>query len=123
MLIYKLIKDDFCSWYLEMIKNSTSTYHRDVYLSTVNFKAKKRIEQNFEPILDLYLDLFKETIRTSPGSRYFVLPYGETYQINQTDKFKYGSINGNTHIFNEITDAIELTIDLYFANEFDSCLN
>jgi hypothetical protein len=86
-----------------------------IYLSEANIKAEKRIDTNFEPISDPLVTLFKNTIKTSPGSRYFVLPYGERYDISLTDKFKYGSVNGNKHVFDDITDAIEVSLTLNFS--------
>ncbi len=37
MLVYKLTKDDFCSWYLEMIKSTSNVYCKDIYTNTVDF--------------------------------------------------------------------------------------
>ena len=92
-----------------------------IYLSEQNLKAKKRIENKLEPILDPLVELFKETISTSPGSRYFVRAYGTNLKISQTDKFKYGSIGGNKHVFDDITDAIELNMTLQFFNAGSNC--
>jgi len=94
-----------------------------IYLSDANLKAGQRIDTNFEPILDPLVELFKTTINKSPGSRYFTLPYGETLSITETDKFKYGSIAGNKHVFNDITDAIELNMTLKFNSESGNCSN
>ena len=92
-----------------------------IYLSDANLRASKRIDTNFEPILDPLVELFEDTIRTSPGSRYFLKPYGERLEISKTDKFKYGSIDGNKHIFNDISDAIELNMNLKFFKAGTAC--
>jgi hypothetical protein len=92
-----------------------------VYISEKNLRAKKRIEDKFEPILDPLVDLFKTTIKTSPGSRYFVLEYGEVLNIIPSDKFKYGSVEGNKHIFDDISDAIELNMTLKFFKAGTAC--
>lgn len=91
-----------------------------IYLSEKNLKAKQRVDDNFEPILDPLVKLFKNTVNQSVGSRYFNIPYGEIREFNDTDKFKYGSIAGNAHIFNDITDAIQLTVNFNFVNQ-ESC--
>ena len=93
-----------------------------IYLSEKNIKAKKRLENNIIPILKPLVDLFELVIKNSPGSRYFTLPFGENLQITQTDKFKYGSVEGNTNVFNDITDAIELSMTLKFS-KFGCCLS
>lgn len=93
-----------------------------IYLSEKNLKAKKRLEENIKPILDPLVDLFKLVINNSPGSRYFTLPFGGNININETDKFKYGSIAGNTHVFNDITDAVQLDMTLKFS-KFGTCLS
>ena len=85
-----------------------------VYISEDNLRTQKRIDDKYEPILDPLVELFKNTIKKSPGSRYFSLPYGETLDITTTDKFKYGSIDGNKNIFVDIADAIELNMNLKF---------
>lgn len=92
-----------------------------IYLSQQNLKAGKRIDTNFEPILDPLVALFKETIENAPGNRYFYLSFGERIEYTDTDKFKYGSIEGDRHVFNDITDAIQLNIDLNFFNEISNC--
>lgn len=85
-----------------------------VYLSEQNIKAKKRIERKMIPVLDPLVALFEETITVSPGSRYFVYPFGVNLDITETDKFKYGSVANNTHVFDDITDAIQLDLTLRF---------
>ena len=92
-----------------------------IYLSEKNLRAKKRIDTKFEPILDPLVDLFKDTITNSSGSRYFNLPFGESFNIVQTDKFKYGSVNGDRHIFDDISDAIELSMNLKFFRIGTDC--
>lgn len=92
-----------------------------VYVSEANLKAEQRIDTYFEPILDPLVEKFKDVITTSPGRQYFIFSEGERLKIRQTDKFKYGSINGNTHIFNTICDAIELNLNLKFAYEESNC--
>lgn len=92
-----------------------------IYLSEQNLKAKKRVENKMEPILDPIYTRFKKIINQSPGSRYFELGFGERYNIVKSDKFKYGSIEGNKHLFDDITDAIELNMTLQFADEIDTC--
>ena len=95
-----------------------------IYISEDNLKAGQRLDNKFEPILDPLVELFKDKIQNSTLKRYFVWPLdGSKIKIKQTDKFKYGSVDGNRNVFNDITDAIELTIDLYFAMEENSCLN
>jgi len=93
-----------------------------IYLSEANLRASKRIDTNFEPILDPLVALFETTIRTSPGSRNFLKPYGEIIEISKTDKFKYGSVDGNRHIFNDISDAIELNMNLKFFKAGTACI-
>jgi len=112
---------------IEKDENFTNYYEADItlgfiYISEENLKAGQRIDTFFEPILDPLVSLFKTTINTSPGSRYFVLPFGEIFNITQTDKFKYGSIAGNRHVFNNITDAIELNMNLKFALNLSNCV-
>jgi len=93
-----------------------------IYLSEANLRASKRIDTNFEPILDPLVELFENTIKNTTGSRYFLKPYGEMLEISKTDKFKYGSIDGNRHIFNDISDAIELNMSLKFFMAGTACL-
>jgi len=85
-----------------------------IYVSEQNLKAKQRVESNYEPILDPLVELFKSTLTNSPGNRYFTLEYGERKEFDTTDKFKYGSIEGNKHLFRDITDAIQINVDLNF---------
>lgn len=92
-----------------------------IYLSEKNLKAGKRLDEKFEPILDPLVALFKSTISSGVGSRYFVVPFGEILEISQTDKFKYGSIDGNKHIFDDISDAIELNMNLKFFKIDTNC--
>jgi hypothetical protein len=92
-----------------------------IYLSEENLRTSKRIDTKFEPILDPLVELFKNTITTTPGSRYFNIPFGETLDILQTDKFKYGSVNGDRHIFDDISDAIELNMNLKFFKIGTNC--
>ncbi len=88
-----------------------------VYLSEQNLKAKKRIENNMQPIIDPLITLFRNTMTSSPGSRHFYYPLGEERLSGvQTDKFKYGSIANNRHVFDDITDAIELNFTIRFSN-------
>jgi len=94
-----------------------------IYISEENLKAEKRIDTYFEPILDPLVELFKNTIQNTKQRENFAWILGEPLKIRQTDKFKYGSINGNKHIFNNITDAIELTISLYFSRDRVNCSN
>jgi hypothetical protein len=74
-----------------------------------------------QPILDPLVALFKEKITSGVGSRYFIYPFGTNLDLSETDKFKYGSVANNTHIFDDITDAIQLDIDLRFNESNDSC--
>lgn len=93
-----------------------------IYISDANLKAGQRIDSNFEPILDPLVKLFKYVIENSTLKRYFVWPTdGSKLKIKQTDKFKYGSVSGDANIFNDITDAIELTMTLDFAMESTNC--
>lgn len=92
-----------------------------IYLSEQNIKAKKRIETKMEPILDPLVTLFKNTIITSPGSRYFLYPFGTQLDLSQTDKFKYGSVANNAHVFDDITDAIQLDMNLRFNVDTENC--
>ncbi len=94
-----------------------------VYLSELNLKAKKRIETKMQLIIDPLVTLFKNTIKTSQGSRYFIYPFGSNLDLTETDKFKYGSIANNTHVFDDITDAIQLDMTLRFFNASnDACI-
>jgi len=92
-----------------------------IYLSEKNLRAQKRLDDKFEPILDPLVELFETTIKTSPGSRYFVLEYGEVLDISKTDKFKYGSVGGDKHVFDDISDAIELNMTLKFNKAGTAC--
>lgn len=91
-----------------------------VYLSEENLKTKKRIETKLEPILDPLVELFKEKITSGIGRRYFIYPFGTNLELIETDKFLYGSVDGNQHVFDDITDAIQINMNLRFnANEQD----
>lgn len=91
-----------------------------IYLSEQNLKAKQRIVQKMEPVLDPLVSLFKKTITKSPGSKYFI--YQEkNINIEETDKFKYGSVEGDKHLFDDITDAIQLEMTLRFFGENGNC--
>jgi hypothetical protein len=92
-----------------------------IYLSEQNIKAEKRIETKMLPILDPLVELFKDTITTSPGSRNFIYPFGTQLDLSETDKFKYGSVANNTHVFDDITDAIQLDMTLRFNVETGNC--
>lgn len=94
-----------------------------IYLSEHNIKAKQRIETNMQPILDPLVALFKKTITISPGSRYFIYPFGVNLDVTESDKFKYGSVANNTHVFDDITDAIQLDMTLrFFKASNDACI-
>lgn len=93
-----------------------------IYLSEEDIRTEKRIERNMQPILDPLVALFKNTIKTSPGSRYFIYPYGENLNIDETDKFKYGSVTNNTHVFDDIADAIELNMTLRINVSNSTCI-
>jgi hypothetical protein len=120
-------------WLLTDIEKDTSFefgYSADivlafVYLSEQNLKAKKRIETKMEPIIDPLIALFRNTMISSPGSRYFYYPLGEERLSSlETDKFKYGSVANNRHVFDDITDAIELNFNIRFSdNDSAACTN
>lgn len=92
-----------------------------IYLSEETIRAKKRIKTKMVPILDPLVSLFKNTIKTSPGKRYFIFPYGVNLDLTETDKFKYGSVANNTHVFDDVTDAIQLDMNLRFNVEQQNC--
>lgn len=94
-----------------------------VYLSERNLKSQKRIDTKLEPILDPLVDLFKETITKGLGKYHFIRPLGTNLDLRKSDKFLYGSLNNNRHIFADIADAIQLDFTIRFRVLNNLCTN
>ncbi len=108
MLIYKIIKDDFCSWYLEMIKNTsnpkdnrhgTSIYHKEVHTNTVDFfEILLKILHPFMPFITE--ELWQNLKKRANGDSICIHKWPQVVEI---DKNEQNIIEHSKHAFDFIT--------------------
>lgn len=89
-----------------------------VHLSKVKYRADDRLTYVFKPVLQPIVDLFLEALQ-SPYFAYMF--WKDTDYLNYTDIYRYfyGSSDKNMQVLDAPTDAIELSLDLAFARQYN----
>ncbi len=92
-----------------------------VDFSERNLYAEQRIEQKFKPVLYKYKELIEIAFNTAPFKRKFTIPFGENnkIQFQKIDRPFFGSADQNQNVLPQVTDAIEIEVNLKWR---DLCL-
>lgn len=89
-----------------------------VNLTEKTYTTDKRDEFNFNPIMYPLFDLFKRTIESCYFSKVFFFENRKNYEFGEWFRYFYGSADKNAQVFDAPTDAIEISLDLNFLEQF-----
>lgn len=118
--------------YTDFEKNITDTenveFETTLQLAIVDFSNKElyeeqRIDQKFEPVLWPLLELINDAFNKTTYKRNFVTPYGTNKDIDflQVERPFFGSDDQQANVLPQVTDAIEIQVDLSWRKSGATC--
>lgn len=89
-----------------------------VNLTEKTYTTIQRKNYNFKPIIDPLLILFKETLQSCYFNKVFYFEDRKTFEHGKWYRYFYGSSDKNVPVLDAATDAIEVSFDLQFLQQF-----